>query len=61
MVLICDELLGGLDYLRQPRVLRMLKRLQKAPPKPETRNPEYVIKIRRQAWPCDLDKWSSLS
>ncbi|CAE7387630.1 tmp1 [Symbiodinium natans] len=29
VVLICDELLGGLDYLRQPRVLRMLKRLQK--------------------------------
>lgn len=29
VVLLCDELLGGLDYLRQPRVLRMLKRLQR--------------------------------
>ncbi|CAE7742402.1 metN2 [Symbiodinium pilosum] len=29
VVLLCDELLGGLDYLRQPRVLRMLRRLKK--------------------------------
>ncbi|CAE8624795.1 unnamed protein product, partial [Polarella glacialis] len=29
-VLLCDELLGGLDSVRQPRVLRMLKRLQEA-------------------------------
>ncbi|CAK0874757.1 unnamed protein product [Prorocentrum cordatum] len=28
-VLICDELLGGLDAFRQPRVLHMLKRLQR--------------------------------
>lgn len=27
-VMLCDELLGGLDAYRQPRVLRMLRRLQ---------------------------------
>merc|ERR1712014_353202 len=27
-VLLCDELLGGLDAVRQPRVLHMLKRLK---------------------------------
>jgi len=29
-VLVCDELLGGLDAWKQPRVLSMLKQLQKA-------------------------------
>ena len=28
VLLICDEVLGGLDSIRQPRVLRMLKQLQ---------------------------------
>lgn len=28
MLLCCDEVLGGLDAIRQPRVLRMLKQLQ---------------------------------
>merc|ERR1712232_458563 len=29
-VLLCDELLGGLDAFRQPRVLHMLKSMQKS-------------------------------
>ncbi|CAK9064681.1 Methionine import ATP-binding protein MetN 1 [Durusdinium trenchii] len=28
VLLVCDEVLGGLDAIRQPRVLRMLKQLQ---------------------------------
>jgi len=28
-VLLCDELLGGLDAIRQPRVLHMLRRMQR--------------------------------
>jgi ABC-type glutathione transport system ATPase component len=27
VLLACDEVLGGLDSIRQPRVLRMLKQL----------------------------------
>ena len=28
VLLVCDEVLGGIDAIRQPRVLRMLKQLQ---------------------------------